>query len=127
MWSRILRVGIGPHESVKQRILAAARGERPLEPDEPRLWSSSLDAFFRVLSSENRQIMAIISREHPQSVSALAERLGRDQGNVSRALSSLEQWGLVRLTKVGREKRPEAVVTQLHVDLDFATEEAEVA
>jgi predicted transcriptional regulator len=124
---RVLRIGIASHDSVKQRLLAATRGERPLQPDEPKLWFSSLDALFRVLSAENRQMMAIISREHPPSVSALAKRLGRDQGNVSRALSSLEQLGLIRLTRDGREKRPEAVITQLHLDLDFATEQVKVA
>lgn len=98
---RSLKVGVGSHESIKKRILAAARGEKPIEPGFPKIWFISVDDLFRVLTPENREMMAIISRECPWSVSVLAERLGRDQGNVSRALSVLEEYGFVRLTREG--------------------------
>src|SRR5215472_2684424 len=123
---RPLQIGIGSHDSIKERLLTAARGEKPFGPEEPKLWFSSLDALLRVLTPENRQMIAVISQEHPRSVSTLAERLGRDQGNVSRALSSLEQYGLVRLTREGREKRPEAVVTQIDLHLDLSRERLEI-
>lgn len=123
-WS--VKVGIGSHESIKERVLAAARGEKPIEPGFPKTWFISVDDLFRVLTPENREMMAVISRECPRSVSALADRLGRDQGNVSRALSVLEEYGLVRLTREGREKRPEAAVTQIDVRLDLAQERIEI-
>jgi predicted transcriptional regulator len=124
---RPLKVGIGSHESLKERILAAARGEKPIEPGFPKTWFISVDDLFRVLTPENRAMMTIISRECPRSVSALAERLGRDQGNVSRALSILEQHGFVRLTREGREKRPEAAITQIDLRLDLMHERIEIA
>src|ERR1700746_2530471 len=123
---RPLRIGIRSHESIKERLLAAARGEKPFTPEEPKLWFASIDAFLRVLTPENRQMLSIISREHPRSVSALAVRLGRDQGNVSRALSLLEQYGFVRLTREGREKRPEAAITQIDLHLDLSQERIEI-
>jgi predicted transcriptional regulator len=123
---RPLQIGIGSHESVKERLLAAARGEKPFGPEEPKLWFASLDALLRVLTPENRQMIAVISREHPRSVSALAERLGRDQGNVSRALSLLEEYGLVHLRREGREKRPEAAITQIDLHLDLSQERLEI-
>jgi predicted transcriptional regulator len=124
---RSLKVGIGSHEAIKERILAAARGEKPIDPGFPKIWFISVDALFRVLTPENREMMAIISRECPRSVSALAERLGRDQGNVSRALSMLEEHGFVRLTREGREKRPEAAVTQIDLRLDLMREQIEIS
>jgi hypothetical protein len=42
------------------------------------------------------------------SISALTERDGRDQGNVSRA-ATLVRGGIVRLVPDGREKRPEVL------------------
>jgi len=123
---RPIRIGIGSHGSNKERLLAAARGEKPFGPEEPKLWFASLDAFFRVLTPENRQMVAVISQEHPRSVSALAKRLRRDQGNVSRALSLLEQHGFVRLTREGREKRPEAAITQIDLHLDLSQERIEI-
>jgi predicted transcriptional regulator len=122
-----IEVGIATSASVKERLLAAARGEKPFGPEEPKLWFASLAALFRVLTPENRQMMAVISREHPRSVSSLAERLGRDQGNVSRALSQLEQYGFVRLTRDGREKRPEAAISKIDIHLDLSRESVEVA
>jgi predicted transcriptional regulator len=123
---RLLQVGIGSHDSIKKRLLAATRGEKPFGSEEPRHWFTSIDALFRVLTHENREMMAIISREHPRSVSVLAERLGRDQGNVSRALSTLEQHGFVRLAREGREKRPEAAVTQIDLHLDLERETIDI-
>jgi predicted transcriptional regulator len=123
---RPLKIAIGSHDSIKERLLAAARGEKPFGPEEPKLWFASLDALLRVLTPENRQMIAVISQEHPRSVSALAERLGRDQGNVSRALSQLEQYGFVRLMREGREKRPEATITQFDLHLDLSQERLEI-
>jgi predicted transcriptional regulator len=123
---RPLRIGIGSHGSIKERLLAAARGEKPFGPDEPKLWFASLNALLSVLTPENRQMMAIIAQEHPRSISALAQRVGRDQGNVSRALALLEQHGFVRLTREGREKRPEAAIMQIDLRLDLSQERIEI-
>jgi predicted transcriptional regulator len=124
---RPLQVGIASPASVKERLLAAARGEKPFRPEDSKLWFASLDALFRVLTPENRQMMAVISQERPRSVCSLAERLGRDQGNVSRALSQLEQYGFVRLTRDGREKRPEAAISKIDIHLDLSQESVEIA
>lgn len=120
-------VRIGSHDEAKLRLLAAARGEQPLSHDEPRIWFESVDTLLRVFTPENRQLVAVLHEEQPRSVSELAERLGRDQGNVSRALSFLEECGIVALERMGREKRPRAIATALDVRVDFMSGKAALA
>lgn len=109
--------GIASPKEMKERLLAAARGEyRPSH--EPKLWMAP-EALLRLLTADNRKLLAIMATEHPKSVSALAERAGRDQGNVSRAIGVLASAGIVRLVQEGREKRPEVAVKRLHVDIDL--------
>ncbi|MGH7041118.1 MAG: MarR family transcriptional regulator, partial [Acetobacteraceae bacterium] len=98
-------VGLASPREMRAKLSAAARGEHSLK-DAPRLWMS-VDALMRLLTPENRGLLAMIAAEKPRSVSDLAARSGRDQGNLSRTLDKLEQAGLVRLVADGREKRPE--------------------
>lgn len=113
-------VGIASHNEIKQRLFASARGEKVFDPAGPKFWMSA-DALMRLLTEENLELLAIIDREKPKSVSALANLVGREQGNVSRTIGKFERAGLVRLVSEGREKRPEIVVKHLRIDLDLAS------
>ena len=117
--------GLASPREMRAKLLAAARGEASLK-NAPRLWLS-VDALMRLLTPENRDLLAMIAREAPRSVSDLAARSGRDQGNLSRTLDKLEQAGLVRLVPDGREKRPEMVRRRLRIDLDLVEDRAEYA
>jgi len=112
---------------MRERLLAAARGEKAFKPGDPKIWTGSLDALMRALTPENRHLLAVIRRERPPSVSALAERTGREQGNLSRTLGKLARYGLVRLVPVGREKRPEVAVTLLKIELDLENDTYQIA
>src|SRR4051812_42346153 len=122
-----VRAGIASPAQMKDRLLAAARGERTELSHGVKLWASSMTAFARLFTPENRALLAAIERDKPASVSVLAERLGRDQGNVSRTLQKLAAVGLVRLVRAGREKRPEIVATRITVELDVLNDSFRVA
>jgi predicted transcriptional regulator len=111
-------VGIASPKEMRERLLAAARGESRPATEDAKVWMS-LETLARLLTTENRKLLSVLAQERPRSVSALAERLDRDQGNVSRALGRLVEAGFVRLVAEGREKRPEVVIDRLRIDLDL--------
>ena len=118
-------VGLASPREMRAKLTAAASGEGSLK-DAPRLWMS-VDALMRLLTPENRGLLATIAREQPRSVSELALRSGRDQGNLSRTLDRLAQAGLIRLVPEGREKRPEMLRRRVRIELDLAADRAEYA
>jgi DNA-binding transcriptional ArsR family regulator len=68
-----------------------------------------------VLSAKgNRELLGLIGREKPKSVSTLSNLADRAQPNVSRALSALIGSGLVRITREGKRSVPE--LTQLGIE-----------
>jgi predicted transcriptional regulator len=110
---------------MRDRLIAAASGDAPAVTD-AKVWMS-LETLARLLTHENRRMLTIIAHEHPSSVSALADRLGRDQGNVSRTIRRLVDAGLVHLVTDGREKRPELIVNHLTIDVDLAEDRLAIA
>jgi predicted transcriptional regulator len=112
-------IGLASPKEIKARLIAAARRESPPATAEAKAWMSA-ETLMRLLTTENRKLLEIMAQEHPRSVSHLAERLGRDQGNVSRAVARLVEVGVVRLVSDGREKRPEVAIERLHLKLDLA-------
>ena len=110
-----------PPNEMKGRLLAAARGKSPPVPEEAEVWMAP-EALLRLLTTDNRRLLAIMAQEHPRSVSALAERAGREQSNVSRAMSTLVHAGVVRLVSEGRRKRPEVVAERLRFDIDLVND-----
>jgi predicted transcriptional regulator len=121
-----IRVGIASPAQVKERLLAAARGEKA-DLGGVKVWASSIEAFAGLFTPENRELLTILERDKPNSVSALAKLLKRDQGNVSRTLQKLAAVGLVRLVRAGREKRPEIMATRLTIELDILHDSFRVA
>lgn len=119
------RIGIASPKQMRALLEAGARGKGNLR-DAPRVWMS-VEALMRLLTPENRQLLAMIEHEHPPSVSVLAQRSGRDQGNLSRTLAKLEEAGIVRLVTQGREKRPEVLRKKLRIELDLANDSVEYA
>jgi predicted transcriptional regulator len=90
-----LRIGIASREQIKRRSIEIAAGKRRRQPDEPRLWFTSLDAILRVLSDKNMLLLEMIRTSRPASVTELAEKMGQKKSNVSRTLNKLERFGLV--------------------------------
>ena len=70
--------------SLREEMKALARGERPAAAGAAKPSFNSVDAMVRLLTSENRRLLAIIRDRKPQSVSELVEMSGRAQPNLTR-------------------------------------------
>ena len=102
---------------LREEMRSVARGDRQALP----LPAGPLLA---ALSREALDLLGVLLRERPASVTELVARSGRAQPNVSRSLQVLAGHGLVRLVREGREVRPEPVASALRVDLATGTYEA---
>jgi len=103
--------------TLREEMRAVARGERSPSP-------RPAGPLLAALSSEALELLKVVLRERPTSMTALVALTGRAQPNISRSLQQLAGHGLVRLVRVGREVRPEPIVRSLVVDLATGTYEA---
>lgn len=101
---------------LREEMRGVARGERQASP----LPAAPLLA---ALSRDALDLLGVLLRERPATVTELAALTGRAQPNVSRSLQMLARHRLIRLVREGREVRPEPIATALHVDLKTGTYE----
>ena len=94
---KTLQIGIASYERMKARTMAIARGEYTPARGEPKVWFISIESFAKVLSERNRELLALIVRENPDSLTALAALSGRSKSNLSRTLKTMSRYGLVEL------------------------------
>jgi predicted transcriptional regulator len=99
-----LKVGIATMEEYKARTIAIAKGEYKPSPEEPKVWFQSLDTLAKVLSKNNRELLALIAETKPASLDELAEKSGRAVSNLSRTLRTMEGYGLVHFEQGPRRK-----------------------
>lgn len=122
-------------EEFKEFTRAVVRGERSVDPDEPKIWVervdtddkaeesvhfASLEAGAKLLSAKNRALLRAIAERRPKSVTELAAITGRAEQNVLRTLNKLEAAGIVRLDKGdGRARRPVLAARKVHFEIDL--------
>ena len=132
------KVRTGTFQEFKDYTLAVARGERKVDPNEPKIWIerrdtregaetaiqfTSLEAGAKLLSAKNRQLLRLIVTREPQSISELAEMAHRAPQNVQRTLRRLSEAGIVRLSPgEGRALRPTVTARKVHIEIDLALE-----
>jgi predicted transcriptional regulator len=104
--------------SLREEMRAVARGERPAPADASMPSFNSVEALVRLLTPQNRKLLAIIRDRKPRSVAELAEITGRAQPNLTRTLAKLEGAGFIKLKTVGRRKAPSAAVKKIVVEID---------
>ncbi len=97
---------------------AVARGDRPAPPDAAKPSFNSVEAVVRLLTSNNRRLLALIRDRKPQSVAELVEMTGRAQPNLTRTLAKLEAAGFIKMKTVGRRKRPTVAIKRIVVEID---------
>jgi predicted transcriptional regulator len=102
---------------LREEMRGVARGEQRAAP-------VPAGPLLAVLSREALDLLGVLLRRRPASVTELVAMTGRAQPNVSRSLQTLAAHGLVRLVREGREVRPEAVASAVTVDLATGTYEA---
>ncbi len=106
------------HKSLKEEMKAVARGERAAPKDAAATSFESVEALLRLLTPQNRELLAIIRDKKPQSIAELAELTGRAQPNLTRTLGKLEAVGFVRMKSINRRKVPTAVIHSLRINID---------
>ena len=104
--------------SLREEMKAVARGERPAPADAAKPTFDSVLAIVRLLTPDNRQLLATIRDRRPQSVAALAAMTGRAQPNLTRTLAKLEAAGLITMQTHGRRKAPSASIRKIVVEID---------
>ncbi len=109
---------IQSHASLREEMKAVARGERSTPKDAGGTTFDSVEALMRLLTPQNRQLLAIIRDKKPQSIAELAELTGRGQPNLTRTLGKLEAVGFVHLQSIARRKVPTATVHSLRINID---------
>ncbi|MGA7950821.1 MAG: MarR family transcriptional regulator [Thiobacillaceae bacterium] len=112
------QVKIQGHASLREEMKAVARGERPAPKDAGGMSFDSVEALLRLLTPQNRELLAVIRDKKPQSIAELAELTGRAQPNLTRTLGKLEAVGFVRFKSVNRRKVPTASVHSLRIKID---------
>ena len=104
---------------LRDEMKAVARGARPATEDAAAPSFNSVEALVRLLTPENRRLLALIRDRKPRSVSDLAAWTGRAQPNISRTLAKLEAVGMVAMTDGGnRRKVPLATVRRITIEID---------
>ena len=109
---KTLKIGIAGYDRMKARTLAIARGEHKPGRGEPKVWFTSVESFAKVLSQRNCELLALIAREQPASLTELAELSGRKKSNLSRTLKTMSRYGFVEL----KEGRRGALVPRVPYD-----------
>src|SRR5712692_2083494 len=104
--------------SLEREMRAVARGERRAPADAAKSSFNSVGAVVRLLTPENRHLLAVIRDRKPRSVAELAQMTGRAQPNLTRTLAKLEGAGFITMKKVGRRKAPSATVKKIVVEID---------
>ena len=125
---KTLKIGIAGYDQMKARTMAIARGEYKPAKREPKVWFTSVESFAKVLSQRNRELLALIAREKPDSLTELATLAGRNKSNLSRTLKTMSRYGLVEL-KEGQRGRviPRVRYGQVRLDVSFTSSPQQVA
>lgn len=95
MSKRILHIGIAPRARIHKRMLDVAKGTQKQRPGDPRVWFTSWEALARVLSKKNMLLIEMIRDTEPESVTELAQKVGRTKTNVLRSLKILKEFEIV--------------------------------
>ena len=104
--------------SLREEMKAVARGDRPAAAEAARPSFNSVRAVVRLLTPENRQLLALIRDHKPQSVAELVALTGRAQPNLTRTLAKLEAAGFITMKTVGRRRTPSVAVKKIVVEID---------
>ncbi len=112
------RARIQSLQSLREEMKAVARGERAAPADAAKPSFNSVEAVIRLLTPDNRRLLAMIRDRKPQSVAALVTMTGRAQPNLTRTLAKLEAPGFITMKASGRRKAPTVAVRKIVVEID---------
>ena len=111
-------VKIQSHASLRKEMVAVAKGEIPAPKNASGISFESVEALMRLLTPENRALLAVIRDSKPPSIAELAELVGRKPPNVTRTLGKLVAIGFVRMETVRRRKVPVVAIRPFRISVD---------
>ncbi|MBD2785096.1 MarR family transcriptional regulator [Xenorhabdus sp. DI] len=111
-------IGVMNEELIRKRILAIAKGEYKPQPDEPKVWFTSMIALAQVLSENNIALLRMMDEQKPETIAELSGLSGRKPSNLSTTLKTLNRHGLVRLEKNGKNVKPIALFTDFEIKIE---------
>ncbi len=114
-----VKVGIMPLKDFQDYTKAIVTGKHKRKRGEPKIWFNSMAALAQILSDRNRELLALIANQEPESLSELAELSGRAQSSLTRTLKKMEGYGLVTI-KRGKHGRLQPTVTYSDIVLDIS-------
>lgn len=117
---KTIHIGVATREAIRQRTIDIAAGRIKPAADDPKVWITSPKVIAQVLSQENIDLIQAIKKLKPESVSSLADAVGRSQSNVSRTLKRLTELGIVDLVREDRNTRPVVMADRMQLDVEFA-------
>ena len=113
-----LKVGIASYEQMKARTMSIARGDLVPGVNDPKVWFTSLESFAKVMSERNQELLKLIAKEQPKSLTELEALSGRKKANLSRTLNRMAVYGLVELLRGERGRiAPRVKFDRLELDL----------
>lgn len=117
-----VRIGIMEDTLIKKHMLAVVSGKYKREPDEPKIWFTSLNALGQILSPDNLTLLRLIIEHEPETISELAALSNRQLSNLSVTLQTLSARRFVELVRTGRKVKPIALYTDFEIIIDSALE-----
>ena len=112
------QVKVRSHAALRAEMKAVASGRQPAPKVAAEPSFESVEALMRLLTPENRELLAVIRDRKPQSVTELAEMTGRKPPNLLRTLGKLEAIGFVSMKTVKRRRVPMAKVRPFRIRID---------
>lgn len=117
-------------ETLHQKVSADKCGN-PFPVDDYMLWralntpdceyvekiSVETPEIFADLSPKRMELLEYVRIHDVSSITDLAEQLGRDYKNVYDDLNALQRWGLVTLSRRGKDKRPVSHVDTMSITI----------
>jgi predicted transcriptional regulator len=114
-----VKVGIMPLKDFQVYTKDIVSGKRKRKRGEPKIWFSSMAALAQILSDRNRELLALIAEQEPESLSELSDLSGRAQSSLTRTLKKMESYGLVTI-KRGKQGRLQPRVPYSDIVLDMS-------
>jgi len=77
-----------------------------ITPDKVLIISLENERLDRIFTHARKEILEVIKHGNPKNIGDVARLVGRSMESVSRDLRILENYGLVEMEQIGREKIP---------------------
>ncbi len=112
----VMNVGIMSRENYRNRTISIAKGKYKPKKGEPKIWFESVKSLAQVLSNENQELLRLIIECKPKSLTELEKISNRKKSNLSRTLKTLENYGIVSLSKINGKVVPVVKASDFKVE-----------